>query len=61
MSYYSYHNRLKQLLETESYIGIPETGKFAYRFIFPRLIKEMPIRDYRMEEYEKWILKTENM
>lgn len=40
--YYSYHNRLKQLLETEVYIGVPETGKFAYR-------------DYRMEEYEKWI------
>ena len=55
--YYSYHNRLKQLLETETYIGVPETGKFAYRFIFPRIMKEMPIRDYRMEEYEKWILK----
>lgn len=55
--YYSYHNRLKQLLETEVYIGVPETGEFAYRFIFPRIMKEMPIRDYRMEEYEKWILK----
>ena len=55
MSYYSYHNRLKQLLETEFYIGVPETGKFAYRFIFPRIMKEMPIRDYRMEEYEEWI------
>lgn len=55
--YYSYHNRLKQLLETEFYIVVPETGKFAYRFVFPRIMKEMPIRDYRVEEYEKWILK----
>lgn len=55
MPYYSYHNRLKQLLETEEYIVIPETGKFAYRFIFPRLMKSMPIREYRVEEYSGWI------
>ena len=50
MSYCSYHNRLKQLLETEDYICVPEKGKFAYRFIFPRIMKSMPIRDYRVEE-----------
>lgn len=55
MSYYSYHNRLKQLLETEFYIVIPETGKFAYRFVFPRIMKEMPIREYRVEEYLEYI------
>ena len=55
MAYYSYHNRLKQLLETEFYIVVQETGKFAYRFVFPRIRKEMPIRDYRVEEYKKWI------
>ena len=32
--YYNYHNRLKQLLQTEKYICVEETGKFAYRFIF---------------------------
>lgn len=32
--YYNYHNRLKQLLKTEQYICVPETEKFAYRFIF---------------------------
>ena len=53
--YYSYHNKLKQLLKTEKYIVIPETGKFAYRFIFPRIMKSMPIRDYRVEEYLKYI------
>ena len=53
--YYSYHNRLKQLLETEDYICVKEIGKFAYRFIFPRLMKSMPIRDYRVEEYKKYI------
>ena len=55
--YYNYHNRLKQLLKTEKYTCVPETGKFAYRFIFPRLIKSMPIRDYRVEEYKEYIEK----
>lgn len=55
MPYYSYHNRLKQLLETEFYVCIPETSKFAYRFIFPRIMKSMSIRDYRVEEYLDFI------
>ena len=55
MSYYSYHNRLKQLLETEQYIVVPEKEKFAYRFIFPRIMKSMPIREYRVEEYKEYI------
>lgn len=55
--YYSYHNRLKKLLETEKYICVPETGKFAYRFIFPRLMKSMPIREYRVAEYKEYIEK----
>lgn len=53
--YYNYHNRLKKLLETENYICVPEVGKFAYRFIFPRIMKSMPIRDYRVEEYKNYI------
>ena len=53
--YYSYHNRLKQLLETEPYFVVTETGKFAYRFIFPRIMKSMPIRDYRVNEYLEYI------
>lgn len=53
--YHNYHNRLKQLLKTEKYICVPETGKFAYRFIFPRIMKSMPIRDYRVEEYKEYI------
>lgn len=54
--YYNYHSRLKQLLETENYICVKEDGKpFAYRFIFPRLMKSMPIREYRVEEYKKYI------
>ena len=55
--YYSYHNRLKQLLETEQYFVVPEVGKFAYRFIFPRIMKSMPIRDYRVNEYLEYIEK----
>lgn len=53
--YYNYHNRLKQLLKIEKYICIKETGKFAYRFIFPRIMKSMPIRDYRVNEYLEYI------
>lgn len=55
--YYNYHNRLQELLRTEDYICVPETGKFAYRFIFPRIMKSMPIRDYRVNEYLKYIEK----
>lgn len=56
MSYYSYHNRLKELLRTEDYICIKENGKpFAYRFIFPRIMKSMPIREYRVAEYKEYI------
>lgn len=58
MNYYSYHNRLKELLRTENYLCIKEDGKpFAYRFIFPRIMKSMPIRAYRVEEYKKYIEK----
>lgn len=54
--YYNYHSRLKKLLNTEEYICIKENGNpFAYRFIFPRIMKTMPIRNYRVEEYQKWI------
>lgn len=53
--YYNYHNRLKKLLETEQYICVEETGKFAYRFIFPRIMKNMPIRNYRVNEYLEYI------
>ena len=53
--YYNYHNRLKQLLESEQYIVVKETGKFAYRFIFPRIMKSMPIREYRVDEYKEYI------
>lgn len=53
--YYNYHNRLKQLLESEQYIVVKETGKFAYRFIFPRIMKSMPIREYRVNEYLEYI------
>ena len=55
--YYNYHNRLKQLLKTEKYICVKETGEFAYRFIFPRIMKSMPIRDYRVNEYLEYIEK----
>lgn len=54
--YYNYHNRLKQLLESEEYICIKENGNlFAYRFIFPRIMKSMPIREYRVAEYREYI------
>ena len=52
---YPYHNRLKQLLKTEEYICVTENPPFAYRFIFPRLMKTMPIREYRVEEYKEFI------
>ena len=52
---FPYHNRLKQLLKQEEYICVKEEGEFAYRFIFPRIGKTMPIREYRVGEYERWI------
>jgi hypothetical protein len=52
---FPYHNRLKQLLETESYTVTKEEGKFAYRFHFPVIGKSMPIRDYRVPEYLQYI------
>lgn len=54
--YYNYHNRLKQLLESEEYICVKEDGKpWTYRFIFPRIMKSMPIREYRVNEYLEYI------
>lgn len=56
MAYYNYHNRLRELLQTENYVCIKEDGKpFVYRFIFPRLMKTMPIREYREAEYKEYI------
>ena len=52
---FPYHNRLKQLLKTEEYICVPEKAPFAYRFIFPRIMKSMPIREYRVNEYLEYI------
>ncbi len=53
---FPYHNRLKQLLKNEEYICIKEDGtKFAYRFLFPKLAKSMPIRKYRVNEYLEFI------
>lgn len=56
MSYFNYHSRLKQLLKTEKYVCIKENNNpFAYRFIFPRLMKTMPIKEYRLAEYKEYI------
>lgn len=52
---FPYHNRLKQLLKTEEYICVPEKAPFSYRFIFPRLLKSYPIREYRTQEYLHFI------
>lgn len=52
---FPYHNRLKQLLRTYKYICVPEQPPFAYRFIFPTIMKSMPIREYRVEEYKEFI------
>jgi hypothetical protein len=52
---FPYHNRLKQLLNTENYYVQAESGKFSYRFYFPRINKSMPIREYRNTEYFKYI------
>lgn len=59
MGYFNYHNRLKQLLNTEEYVCVKDKPPFAYRFIFPRLLKSMPIRDYRINEYKNFINKEE--
>lgn len=56
MSYFNYHSRLKQLLNSEKYFCVLEDGKpFAYRFIFPKIMKSMPIREYRIPEYQEYI------
>ena len=52
---FPYHNRLKQLLKTKEYYVIKESGKFAYRFVFPSENKSMPIREYRVTEYLEYI------
>lgn len=54
MAYYNYHAKLRQLLETHRYIVVKESGKFAYRFIFDNGVS-MPIREYRVIEYIKFI------
>lgn len=54
MAYYNYHAKLKQLLLTRKYVVVPETGKFAYRFIFDNGIS-MPIRAYRICEYIEYL------
>lgn len=54
--YFSYHNRLKNLLKTEKYMCVKADGKpFSYIFVFPRLMKTMPIREHRVKEYLKYI------
>lgn len=56
--YFNYHNRLKQLLNSENYICVKENNNlFSYRFIFPALLKDYPIREYRVEEYKEYIKK----
>lgn len=55
MAYYSYHNRLKQLLSTKEYTVIPGTGEFAFRFYFPEINKSMPIREHRVNEYAEYL------
>lgn len=57
---FSYHNRLKQLLKSEKYICVPEKPPFSYRFIFPRIMKSMPIREYRVHEYLEYIERSGN-
>ena len=52
---FPYHNRLKQLLKTEKYICVKEKPPFAYRFIFPRIMRSFPIREYRVREYSEYI------
>lgn len=57
MAHYSYHNRLKQLLKehADTYICIPESGTFSFRFVFPTIGKSMPIRAYRNAMYINYI------
>jgi hypothetical protein len=55
---FPYHNRLKQLLTSEQYIVKKESGVFAYRFIFLKIGKSMPIREYRVPEYQKYLKGT---
>ncbi len=53
--YYNYHAKLKNLLETMPYEVVKESGRFAYRFVFANG-SSMPIREYRVDEYSKYIL-----
>lgn len=55
MAHFSYHNRLKQLLKTEEYTVAKDKDPFAYRFIFPKIGRSMPIREYRVPEYLEWL------
>jgi len=61
MAHYSYHNRLKQLLKehADTYICIPESGTFSFRFVFPTIGKSYPIRAHRIEEYMPYLCKVE--
>jgi hypothetical protein len=52
---FNYHNTLKKYLRTEKYIVIPDQPPFAYRFIFPEISKSIPIREYRVPEYLKYL------
>lgn len=54
-SYFNYHGKLRQLLRTEQYYVLPESGTFAYRFYFPMLGRSMPIRSYRVEQYIEYL------
>ena len=55
MCYFNYHSNLKKLLNSEPYVCIQQKGKFAYRFIFLRIMKSFPIRTYRVNEYKEYI------
>jgi len=55
MSYYNYHAQLHHLLKTEPYFIRPADLPFAYRFVFPTLGKSMPIRAYRIKEYQEYL------
>lgn len=60
--YFSYHNRLKRLLETEDYICVKEdSNPFSYRFVFSRILKSMPIRKNKNIEYLEYIKGCEDV
>jgi len=52
---FPYHNRLKQLLNSQEYFVVKEKEPFAYRFVFPLINRTIPIREYRIKEYLKYI------